>query len=111
MNNDSKLETNDILPTHTGPVVLSREDRLRAENLHLKGLNLQMQIQKMQQGLQEAGKAGQELQTEIEALRQEYIRKYGIDLATANIQPDGTVVDQPGSGVPAQVQAMIGTKG
>jgi hypothetical protein len=94
-----------------GPVKLSEVDRLRAENLFVKGQNIQLQIGHLQKDLQRAQVEGLEVNKKIIALRDEFLKSYGIDLETAQIQDDGTVISSPAPGLPAQVGAMMTHKG
>lgn len=80
-------------PTEKAPIFISREDRLEAENLHLRAIMLaqkeamaQMQVLNIQKERLEAQAALMKLQAQIS-------KKYGIDLATNEIRSeDGLVV-------------------
>jgi hypothetical protein len=77
------------------PRVIDMVDRLRAENLQARMQNVQLQLQIMQSELQKAmGTRGQLVQ-EMNTLRDEFLKKYGVDIARLQIHPDGTYSEAP----------------
>lgn len=81
------------IPVEKGPIFISREDRLEAENLHLRAIMLaqkeamaQMQVLNIQKERLEAQAALMKLQAQIS-------KKYMVNLATHEIRSeDGLVV-------------------
>lgn len=73
------------------PQKVSREDRLEVENLSMKIQNVQLQLQIMQSDLQKALMTRNDLVEQMKKKRDEYMQKYGIDIATVAIADDGTV--------------------
>lgn len=70
---------------------LDEADRLRIENIYLKLMHLQSQVQILD--LQKASVAGQmkELQAQMEKERQALSVKYGLDINPTTVKPDGTI--------------------
>lgn len=77
------------------PHVISVEDRLRAEVLQYKMQNVQLQLQLLQADVQRAVQTRTELVGDMNALRQEYMIKYGVDLTQVKINDDGTFEQLP----------------
>lgn len=78
-------------------VVVSREDRLHSENLHLRVLNVAHETVKLQQALEEKRATLTELQQKILSLKSDLEEKYGINLdtheiddSTGEVKPKGT---------------------
>jgi len=72
------------------PNKIELQDRLRAENLQLKLQNIQLQLQVMHADLQKALQSRNMLVAEMTKLREEFMAKYGVDLATIQIHEDGS---------------------
>lgn len=90
-------------------VHISREDRLEAENLHLRVLNLAHELTSLQNEINVKRGRINELQKQILARRSEIEKKYNIDLNTHEIRDeDGAVLPrgQAGVGVQQQLTAM-----
>lgn len=73
-------------------LVLPEHIRLRAEVLQLKTHNTQLQLQVLQADVQKALQARSALAEEAEKFRQSVIEEFGVDLASAQVLQDGTVV-------------------
>jgi hypothetical protein len=78
------------------PKIISAEDRLRAENLQYKMQNVQLQLQLLQADIQRAITTRNGLVTDMNALRQEYLTRYNVDLTQVKINDDGTFEPLPG---------------
>lgn len=78
-----------------GPVVIAKEDRVELENFQLKLHNVQLQMQIMQADLAKALGTRDQLVAGMKKKRDELMQKYGIDIATVQINDDGTVVPLP----------------
>lgn len=86
------LEKNDV-GAQTAPVQLSLEDRLIAENLHLRLMNVSMQEQNLTQEISRMRTEREELQRKLLVHRDEVAKKYGIDFEKSEIRAgDGMVV-------------------
>lgn len=83
---------NDVIEaTPAATKVLPKDLMLKLENLSLKMQNVQLQLQVMNTQLGQALEAKNKLQAEMEALRAEVLKDHGVDVATAQISPDGSV--------------------
>lgn len=72
-------------------VIVAKEDRLQAELLQAKMHNVQLQLQVMQADIQKAVQTRNELIAEMNKFREEFKVKYGQDLATIQINNDGSI--------------------
>ena len=99
---DAEVVQQEAPPVDEKPVVFSPEDRLRAEKLALQMQNIQLQLQIMQSDLQKAIGSRNTLVVQMNALRDEYLKKYGVDIAKVQINDDGTytMLQQQVPGVP-----------
>jgi len=77
------------------PKIISVEDRLRAENLQYKMQNTQLQLQLLQADIQRAVQTRTDLVAAMNSLRQEFLTRYGVDLAQVKINDDGTFEQLP----------------
>ena len=78
-------------PAATPNPKLTREEQLTLENLYLKVENLKLQRERLAQDYAKSGSLLQELQREAEACVVDLKKKYGVDLETSVIRPDGTL--------------------
>lgn len=85
-----------LVTSATPPVEkkLSREDRLEIEVLAVKIHNMVLQQQQMQRDVIESVRQRQAFQTELEAMQAKLSEKYGVDMRTVEIRPDGTLVEK-----------------
>jgi hypothetical protein len=89
-----------------GPIVVTLNDRQRAEILNLRKLVASQQLALIQAQLNDAVRRNDEITRELLNLRAELEQKYGINLQTHDIrQSDGIVI--PKMNGPA-VQRMLG---
>lgn len=70
---------------------MSREDYLEAENINMKMRIFSQDLKLLQQEVQAKLDARNALANEMEALRQKLNAKYGVDVASITIEPDGTL--------------------
>ncbi len=75
--------------------IVSAEDRLKAENLQLRLETIQYKLQGFQAELQRVLETRNAVVTDMQALQQEFLQKYNIDLTKVAIMPDGSVKDLP----------------
>ena len=81
-------------------VIVSREDRLESENLHLRAMNKVGEIQNLQQQIQSISRELEVLKQQISAKRKELEEKYGVNMTTHQIrETDGAVVPRQGPAV------------
>jgi hypothetical protein len=73
---------------------LSREDRLEIEVLAVKIQNMALQQQQMQRDIVESVRQRQAFQTELVAMQAKLGEKYGVDMTTVKIEPDGTLIEK-----------------
>lgn len=85
-------------------IFVSREDRLEAENLHLRVMKVAYEIKDLQTQLETKRKEIEEHQKKILAIRKTLEEKYSINLTTHEVrEEDGAVVPR-GSGIGVQQQ-------
>lgn len=86
----------------TAHVVVSVEDRLLVENLHLKILNITHQVSDLQRAVLAKSQELQDVQNSILGLKDVLEKKYNINLTTHHIVPDSGVV------IPAPTNSQFG---
>jgi hypothetical protein len=93
------------------PVVVAEVDRLRAEVLSLKHMNvsnretiLQQQIVQLSQQIKDVQLEKNQLNIQLMTLRRDLEAKYGIDLTTQVVMPDGSV--RPRGGMPSNMAQL-----
>lgn len=90
-------------------IFISKEDRLVAENLHLRVVNLAHEARALQEQLQQKTQQLQKLQQDIGEKRSELEVKYNIDLATHEIrESDGQVMPRTAQNSVARVMQQLG---
>ena len=92
-----KLVPNDVQPPK--PARLSEVDRLKLENISLKLLNIGSQFEKLV-----AARSG--FSRQFDALRTEYLERYGIDIAVTKIDEDGSFCGPLVQGMRPQVEPV-----
>lgn len=88
-----------IKPEDTKSIIISENDRLKAENLHLKVIILAYKSKTAQEEYVKVQGELQEHQQLILQSQQELQEKYGIDLQTHEISSDGTVSSREQSNI------------
>jgi len=89
-------------------IVVSKEDRLESENLHLRALSTLRELQLIQMQVQQKTQEHHQLQAEILQKRKYLEQKYGIDMNHCQIRGnDGVVVQrtQQDGGIAAAMTA------
>jgi hypothetical protein len=99
---------NDSFVKSAGPVVVSKEDRIEAENLHLRVLLCNHEIQELHRMVQAKTLQVQGLNAQIQEKRAELEKKYGIDLNTCDIRENDGVVVPKGGGMVKRLQNIQG---
>lgn len=92
-------------PKATGPIFVAKEDVRESENIQLRTMVLAEQLKNIELMLSMKAREHQEMVAKIEANRKEIEAKYGINLQTHFIQPDGLVVPRPPAGT---LQGLLG---
>jgi hypothetical protein len=76
--------------------IMEPGDRLRAENLQLKLMNMALQEKELRAKLESVQRATGGLQQQYLALQSELGKKYGVDLITSQVRAsDGAIVPRP----------------
>jgi hypothetical protein len=70
---------------------LEETERLRMENLFLKTVNQRLQLKNLELEKLHVVSSLQEIEAELEKLRQELSRKYGVAINRESLLPDGTI--------------------
>ena len=108
-NNEEIVESNGKKDEE--PVFVNKEDRLEAENIHLRVVNLAHEAQMLQAQLQDKSVQIQQLQQDILAKRLELEEKYSIDLSTHEIrETDGQVIARSNQNSVARMMQQLGQK-
>lgn len=90
------------------PIIVSREDMLESENLHLRTIAMSQEIQMIQMSIEKKTAEHRELTRRINEKKTEIEKKYGINLTTHYIREgDGVVVPRPAAG---SLQGMLGRR-
>lgn len=96
MTDENKKSDDNGQEAPSGPVTIETGDRLRAENLQLKLMNLALREKNIQAELAVLRKEQSRLQTEYLQMQKDLEEKYGIDLNTSMVNSDdGTVRPKP----------------
>ena len=77
------------------PGYISETDRLRVRVVELEMTNGQLELRLLQQQVSAVAEKQREAQKKITSLRDEMLEKYDIDLYTAKINDDGSVLLGP----------------
>jgi hypothetical protein len=89
-------------------IIVSREDILESENLHLRAIAMSQEIQMIQMAIEKKTVEHKELNRRITEKKVEIEKKYGINLATHYIREgDGLVVPRPAAGT---LPGMLGRR-
>jgi hypothetical protein len=89
-------------------VVVSKEDILESENLHLRAIAMSQEIQMIQMSIEKKAAEHKELSRRITEKKVEIEKKYGINLSTHYIREgDGFVIPRPAAG---SLQGLIGRR-
>lgn len=91
-----------------GPVFISSEDRLRAENLNQKKLIAAQQISILQLQLQDAVRRSQDIEQDMARLQVELEKKYEVNFNTHDIRPGDGMVVPKNPAAAAFTQRMMG---
>lgn len=81
------------------PQRMEEIDMLRIQNLNLKMSNNQLRHQAILNEVAAAKREQIDLVAQMTQVRQDALTKYGVDLATHQINPDGTFSTKPGPGM------------
>lgn len=82
-------------------LIMETEDRLRAENLQLKLMNMALKEKELLAQLELVRGTTMELQKQYLKLQIELSQKYGVDLTVAQVRSsDGAIVPRPGAAQP-----------
>ncbi len=84
-------------------IKVTLEDRLRAENLQLQMETIQKDLQLIQLTVQAKITSRDELVRKMTALKEEFQKKYNIDLAQVKIEDDGSVSPMAPATLPGAV--------
>ena len=76
-----------------GPVQLTKEEKLEAENIALKAENLAYRRQNLLAAINELGNEERQLGGEAKAFKEKMGEKYGMDPKLLKIRPDGTLLE------------------
>ena len=71
---------------------IDEADRLAIENIFLRMQNSQLQLQNLEHKKNEVVMGMKELQTMMEAKREELSKKYGVVIGPKSLAPDGTII-------------------
>jgi len=84
--------------TEKAPVFISKEDRLEAENLHLRAIMLAQKETMIQMQVLSIQKQRLEAQAALLKLQEQLAKKYGVDLNTHEVRSeDGAVIPRASS--------------
>lgn len=98
----------DTSPDSPPPQKLSKEDILQLENYFLKLENIKKGGELLQHNLRLAGEQMRSVQTELSRFRTELSSRYGVDLATVRLLPDGTILPGTSGGGNDPIGAALG---
>jgi hypothetical protein len=90
------------------PTIVEDADRLQVENIQLKAEKLQLELGNLNLQIQSCLTRRNMLQGEMDKLRRKMLDKYGFDLASVQINEDGTVQPAQIPGMPPGMPGMPG---